>query len=439
LHLIILVGGGEMYSKGAYLSLFLCSFSIAGPQTPLTFPNKFHGPSNECQLTPEHKPKDVPVRKPTKGGKLTLGGGGWKTDLYDKPFIEMVKKNFKAGDDTVPIILSATLKPEAAAGAYAHWQRALGKDVDVSPIFTTEKEHKDVDLQPGGGGGGVGTKFEEEKPEANGNKSRLIVSEFTAEEKEKVAAKKVSTNPEDPRNIAAIDKAKTAIIITGGMLGALDHLTNTEFAKALRRANERGVQILTSSEGTNAAGAWNLSLMWPKDIKRSEEQKAKGMVDVKKDPLSKDGLLVTPDFAVTSHVRDPRLLNLLGFGATPKPVDSEENGKKKTITDFEATNPYAFMEPMREMMAKGTDIPAFGVPERSEMTYENGIASFRGEAPESRFYIFDPRYPLTDKCDYYYVTSGEKYDLATGKVLAPAPEVNQMSAVISPFKAGSLH
>lgn len=429
--------GGAMYSKGAYVTLFVCSLGLAGPQTPLTFPNRVHGPSNECLLTPEHKPKDVPVRKPTPGGKLTLGGGGWKTDLYDKPFIDMVKKNFQKGNDTIPIIVSATLQPGAAAGAYAHWQRALGNDIHVSPIFTTEKDHKDVELTPGVAGG-KGQKFEEEKPEANGNKSRLTVSEENSNEKEPVGAKTVSTNPDDPRNIAAIDRAKTAIVITGGMLGALDHLTNTEFAKALRRANERGVQILTSSEGTNAAGAWNLSLMWPKDIKRTEEQKAKGMVDVKKDPLAKDGLLVTPDFAVTSHVRDPRLLNLLGFGATPVPKTSEENGLKKTVTDFEATNPYAFMEPMREMMSKGTDIPSFGVPERSAMTYENGIAEFKGESPDSRFYIFDPRYPLTDKCDYYYVTSGMKYDLSTGKVLAP--EVKQMSAVNKSFlKTGSLH
>jgi len=168
-------------------------------------------------------------------------------------------------------------------------------------------------------------------------------------------------------------------------------------------------------------GALNASLLWPKDIKRSEEQKAKGMKDKYQEPSFVGGIAVTSDFGVSSHVDGPRLPTMFGYGE--KKTIKEGN---KTTESFTSKNFYAFLDPMHQL-APSLDYPMFGVPDEAVMHYHQGVASFDGPDAESRFYIFDPRYPPTKECDYFYVKTGAKYDLRTAIVTPPGAPANSTS------------
>ncbi len=399
-----------MNSRRVFLILALISIQANSEQVQLQMPNQVrNGAARECELTSEDKPKNVKVTLPNLNstGRMILGGGGWQTDIYTKPFVSWVIKNIPEGDE-VPVILSAAKDASGAAAGYAHWQRDLfqGK-VRVAPIFTTAGGHQSITLQDMGPGANI-KKFEEEKEDPNGSKSSLTITNVKSPDGAVVPPRIISTDPNAETNLQAIRNARTAIVIDGGMLGALDHIGGTKLGTELQKAYDRGVTIYASSEGTNAIGRVNLSLMWPKLGQRT--------------PLAKAGLGVTNDFGVSSHIRDPRLISVLGFG---KSTDMSFADRNKTI--FEATNPYAFMSPMRELQEKGIDFPMFGVPERSVMAYRQGIAEFRGESPESRFYVFDPRYPVNAMCDYYYVKDNSLFDLNTGKVIPRAIQVSSNS------------
>ena len=65
------------------------------------------------------------------------------------------------------------------------------------------------------------------------------------------------------------------------------------------------------------------------------------------------------------------------------------------------------------------------------MTYRKGIAEFRGESADTRFYIFDPRHPVTDRCHSYYVKTGARYDVFTGRVkAAPASKDTEVFTLL---------
>lgn len=88
---------------------------------------------------------------------------------------------------------------------------------------------------------------------------------------------------------------------------------------------------------------------------------------------------------------------------------------------YEASNPYAFLDPLRQLSASkpSLDYPLFGIPDQAEMVFEKGVAHFRSEDPDAKFYVFDPRYPANEKCDYYFVKNEAKFDLVEGKVADP--------------------
>lgn len=379
------------------LTLLLCVTRLA-LAADFVMPPKVHkGTPKECEITADRKPTDAKVRAPdtTALGKMVVGGGGWKTDLYKDPFVKGVLEKSPEGD-VVPLISSAAQTPEGAGGGYGSWYNAFQGKVKVRPIFTTTGPAKTVTIRPPAAGTAA-TKFEETKLDPNGSTSSLRTSPETAKGSSAPAID-VSTDPNEQGNLEAIRQAKTAIVIDGGQLGSLAHIAGTKLAEEIQKAYRRGVTVYVSSEGANAAAAANASFLWPRD-----------RANLRQLPSLVPGLAVTNDFAVSSHIKDPRLIAKLGFGT------ETVNGN---VSDFVATNPYAFLDPLRQLKA---EYPSFGIPERAVMYYEKGIADFKGEDPLHRFYIVDPRYPVTDMCDYYYVLSGARYDLKSAKVIPPVP------------------
>lgn len=131
-------------------------------------------------------------------------------------------------------------------------------------------------------------------------RSSLVTQEWESDSKGtslSPQALSVSTNPNDFLNLEAVRRARTAIIVDGGMVGNLAHIAGTKLGEELRNAYLKGVTIYASSEGTNALGVVNASLLWPKNMGGSDQHI----------PTFTKGFGIVP-FGVSSHVDGPRLI-----------------------------------------------------------------------------------------------------------------------------------
>lgn len=392
------------------------------------------GTVNMCELSEDMLPKPGVKIQPLENakGRLLLGGGGFDSSFYNDKFLKSIKD--KGEKARVAFFLSATKSPKEAASAFFSLRdKGLGGKVKSDAIFTTPDNYRRLPLEKVGppaksvvGDGISSVTLKESRPDPNGNTSTFTMitraqPKDPAQKLETVEEKWVSTNPN-----RLISNDVTHLYMLGGWMDGYNHLTDTLLMASAHQRYMDGAEVLASSAGTNFIGA-NMSMMFPMDkIPKDEDEVFQYYQDESKfrrAPTYGRGGQITNDFNAVSHYSDPRIIAAL-FGGKVEETTTSNNGVttvKKVSTAF---NPYALLDPMKELATmpnSPVNKPMFGIPENSYMVYEKGVATYHAPTKDHRMVVMDPRFPATDRCQFWYITDGASFDLASGKITsAPA-------------------